>query len=274
MRVPFWAFYPGNSADCKTLILGSHVDTVKQGGKYDGMLGVIIPIVCIKMLHEQGIILPISVMVVAFGDEEGTRFQDSMIGSGALAAEFHPDSLQRVDDNGISMKQAMRKFGLDPDKISECALNPDELLGYVEVHIEQGPVLEDLDQPVGVVTAITGLERHVIEFVGKSGHAGTVPMANRKDALVAASKAVVAIDDYLQATDKLVGVIGEMTIGPGSVNVIPDTVKLSLEFRSPERKIRDAARTMFLEILDDISHQSGGQHLVNSNLQLGIDTLR
>ena len=157
----------------KTLILGSHQDTVVEGGKYDGMLGVALPLQALQALKDDGVELPYGVEVVAFGDEEGTRFQSTLIGSRALAGTFDPASLKARDADGIPLGEALASFGGAPERIPQLARRPESLLGYVEVHIEQGPVLEQRDHAVGVVTALTGIERHRLSVAGKAGHAGT-----------------------------------------------------------------------------------------------------
>jgi len=233
---------PRAEAGERTLILGSHQDTVVEGGKYDGMLGVALPLMALKTLRERGIELPYGVQVVAFGDEEGTRFQSTLIGSRALAGTLQPASLEARDVDGVTLGEALRDFGGDPDAIPTLARDPERVLGFCEVHIEQGPVLEQRGQAVGVVTALTGIERHRVTLVGKAGHAGTTPMLGRCDALVGAAEMVVETDRVLNATEALVGVVGKLDVRPNAVNVIPAETSFTLELRSPDPEVRRAGR--------------------------------
>ncbi|SHF65623.1 allantoate deiminase [Modicisalibacter ilicicola DSM 19980] len=226
----------------KTLIMGSHQDTVVEGGKYDGMLGVALPLMALQALKEEGVELPYGIEVVAFGDEEGTRFQSTLIGSRALAGTFDPASLEARDAESVSLGQALEAFGGDPEAIPGLARDPDSILGFVEVHIEQGPVLEQRDHAVGVVTALTGIERHRLIVTGKAGHAGTTPMPGRRDALVGAAEMIVEVDRVLNATDDFVGVVGKLEVRPNAVNVIPAAVEFTLELRSPDAEVRRHGR--------------------------------
>jgi len=186
--------FPGRRPGARRLVLGSHQDTVRNAGRFDGALGVLLPIACLRSLHKRGERLDYPVDVIAFGDEEGVRFQATLLGSQAVAGTLDPEMLQAVDEDGVRLQEAMREFGLDPDRAADAAYDRDEVAAYVEVHIEQGPVLEAEDLPVGVVTSISGAVRLRVEVMGRAGHAGTVPMHLRRDALAAASEAVVAIE--------------------------------------------------------------------------------
>jgi len=228
---------PATAAQAPTLLLGSHQDTVREGGRYDGMLGVLLPLAIINELPA----LPFHVEVVAFGDEEGTRFASTLVGSSALAGNFDRAMLGRTDEAGISMAEALRDFDLDPDRIGELALDPARLLGFVEVHIEQGPQLEARNLPVGTVSAITGIERHQVAVTGKAGHAGTTPMALRDDALVKAARIVGWVDEACREATELVGVVGKLVVEPNAVNVIPARVQLTVELRSPDEARRRGA---------------------------------
>jgi len=221
---------PAADARAPVLLLGSHQDTVRQGGRYDGMLGVLLPLAVLGSLPE----LPFHVEVVAFGDEEGTRFASTLVGSSALAGRFDPALLERIDDAGVTMAQAMRDFGLRPERIDSLALDPAHLLGFIEVHIEQGPRLEAADLSVGVVSAITGIERHQVLVEGRAGHAGTTPMSLRDDALVKAARIVAWVDEACRAQEDLVGVVGKLAVEPNAVNVIPARVHLTVELRAPD----------------------------------------
>lgn len=236
-----------------TLILGSHQDTVVSGGKYDGMLGVALPIAVIEQIRKSGIDLPFGIEVVAFGDEEGTRFQSTLVGSRALAGKHDPKSLDATDDRGISVADALRDFGCAPDDIPSLKRDKKNTLGFVEVHIEQGPVLEKRDLPVGVVTALTGIERHNIRIQGKASHAGTTPMHNRHDALVAAADVIHQVEAVCSTTEGMVGVVGKIEVSPNAVNVIPDHVDLTIELRAPERFVRVNGRGQILSALPNIA---------------------
>lgn len=241
----------------KTLILGSHQDTVTEGGKYDGMLGVALPLVALQALKEQDVELPYGVEVVAFGDEEGTRFQSTLIGSRALAGTLDDESLAARDAEGISVAEAIQAFGGEPEAIPDLARRPEQVLGFVEVHIEQGPVLESREHAVGVVTALTGIERHRVTVTGKAGHAGTTPMAGRRDALVGAAEMVVEADRLLQATDNFVGVVGKLEVRPNAVNVIPSEVTFTLELRSPDGETRARGREEILSAFRRLAEARG-----------------
>ncbi|MHA7879297.1 MAG: M20 family metallo-hydrolase [Saccharospirillum sp.] len=239
-----------------TLIIGSHQDTVRQGGKYDGMLGILLPLVVLQHLHETGQALPVNIELVAFSDEEGARFASTLVGSSALAGTFDPAMLEAKDAQGTTLAQALRDLGANPNHIPALARDPARVCGFLEVHIEQGPVLESLDLPVGVVTAITGIERHAVSIVGKAGHAGTTPMHLRRDALVAATQVVQAVNQLCRDTDDLVGVVGELVVTPNAVNVIPSRVDLTIELRSPRSEVRLAARdTLFKTIKQRLENQ-------------------
>lgn len=243
--------YRSDNPAAKTLIIGSHQDTVKSGGKYDGMMGVICGLALVHALRSLQIQLPFHIDVVAFGDEEGSRFQTSLFSSQALAGTFDTSILTTKDDNGVSLADALTAFGGNMSAIETAAYNRNEVLGYIEAHIEQGPVLEEKGVPVGIVSAITGIERHQVTITGKAGHAGTVPMHLRKDALVGAAYVIQAVDNICQQTDELVGVVGKINNFPNGSNVIPGKVVLTLELRSPKDKIRLTARQQLFKSLED-----------------------
>lgn len=233
--------YEGEQAGLPALMMGSHQDTVRNGGKYDGMLGIITPISCVKALHRRGERLPFAIEVVAFGDEEGLRFQTSLIGSQVIAGSFDLASLDCRDADGISLGEAMRDFGLDVSKIRAVARSPDALLAYVEIHIEQGPVLEAEGLPVGIVTAIAGGTRLTVDIHGMAGHAGTVPMGRRQDALTAAAEAILAVERRCSGTDSLVGTVGIVAAEPGAMNVIPGRVHFTVDIRAADADTRAVA---------------------------------
>ncbi len=230
--------YEGAQPGLPCLMLGSHLDTVRDAGKYDGMLGVVAAIECVHALNASGTRLPVAIEVVGFADEEGVRFSATLLGSRAIAGTFDAAVLAKTDRDGISMRDAIAQFGLDPTNIALAARQRDEIAAYVELHIEQGPVLEAEGLAVGVVTAINGFCRSVAEIHGMAGHAGTVPMHLRKDALAAAAECVLAIESLARATPDLVATVGQIEAFPGAINVISGRVRFTLDVRSP----RDAER--------------------------------
>ncbi len=233
------------SGTAKTLLLGSHLDTVRDAGKYDGPLGVLVAIACVLHLHEMRTSLPFNVEVVAFADEEGLRYHTAYLGSKALSGTFDPAYLDLSDSDGVTMADAIHDFGGDPNHIPTDALDPSTLLGYCEVHIEQGPILEAEDLPVGIVSAISGQSRFEVTFLGVAGHAGTVPMHARHDALCAAAEFILAVETLAQSTADLVATVGQLAVQPGASNVIPGQAQLSLDIRHAEDHVRlDACDTL------------------------------
>lgn len=237
------------------LILGSHQDSVIEGGKYDGMLGVAMPLLALEAIREQGGQPACPVEVVAFGDEEGVRFPSTLVGSRALAGTLDPAVLVGIDEDGVTLSEALKSLGAEPANIAKVARDPSRVLGYVEVHIEQGPVLESEGLALGVVTALTGIERHSVKIVGQAGHAGTTPMNGRRDALVGAAAMVVETDRLLNDLGDMVGVIGQLDVRPGAANVIPAEVEFTLELRSPDRKQRMDGRQNILEAMASLARQ-------------------
>jgi allantoate deiminase len=230
--------YAGEDPDAPVLILGSHIDTVRDAGRYDGNLGVVIAIEAVAALHAAGERLPFAIHVAAFGDEEGVRFPVTLTGSRSLAGTFDPASLDAVDKAGISLRQAVIDFGCDPDGLASLGRDPKSTLGYVEVHIEQGPVLESENLPVGIVTAINGASRLNVEIGGMAGHAGTVPMRLRRDAGTAAAEMMLAIEAAASSSDDLVATVGTCELRPGAVNVIPASASFTIDIRSPDDGLR------------------------------------
>lgn len=243
--------YEGLGADAPALFLGSHLDTVADAGRYDGMLGVITAISCIGALHRSGERFDFAIEVLGFGDEEGLRYQSTLLGSRAVAGNFDPALLARCDQNGVSMADAMRAFGLDPDAVGDAARKPAEVLGYVELHIEQGPVLEKRGRPVGAVTAIAGATRLAVTVTGEAGHAGTVPMDSRRDALTAAAEVVLAVEALCSGKPGVVGTVGVLDVLPGASNVIPGKATLSIDIRAGENAQR-------LQAVDDVRKAVAG----------------
>jgi allantoate deiminase len=226
----------GDRPGLPCLMLGSHLDSVRNAGRYDGMLGVLTAIECVEALGDRP--LPFAIEVVGFGDEEGVRFQATMLGSRAIAGTFDPTLLDLQDAAGVSLRAALAAFGLDPTAIGSAARRREDVLAYVEYHIEQGPVLEAEGLPVGVVTAINGQQRFRIQIDGMAGHSGTVPMRLRQDALAAAAECVLAAERIATGVPDAVATVGQLAPSPGATNVIPGRAVFSLDVRSP----RDADR--------------------------------
>jgi allantoate deiminase len=233
--------YDGRGPGLPAVILGSHIDTVRNAGKYDGCFGVIAAIQAVAALHEANERLPFAIEVVAFGDEEGVRFPVALTGSRAVAGLFDPSALDAKDSDGITLRKALQQFGCNPLEIPEIPRRRDQVLAYCELHIEQGPVLEAEGLPVGIVTAISGASRFTIEVDGVAGHAGTVPMNLRRDALCAAAEMVLEVERTAKQTEYLVATVGRVDVLPGAVNVIPSGTRFTLDVRSPSDAVRLAA---------------------------------
>jgi allantoate deiminase len=231
--------YEGERPGLPCLMLGSHLDTVRNAGRYDGMLGVVSAIECVGAL--QGKKLPFAVEVVGFGDEEGVRFGTTLLGSRAVAGVFDKNALHLVDAKNISLEKALLDFGLDPKAIPSAARKKGEVLAYAELHIEQGPVLEAEGLPVGVVTAINGFSRLRVTLSGTAGHAGTVPMNLRRDALAAAAECVLAVERIGKGAPELVATVGRIEALPGAINVIPGEVVFTIDVRAPRDELREKA---------------------------------
>src|ERR1700744_2621610 len=234
--------YEGERPNLPCLMLGSHYDTVREAGRWDGPLGVITAISCVADLNRRGRRLSFAIEVVAFADEEGVRFASTLLGSRAVAGTFNERVLESKDEAGTSMREALVQFGLDPDHIGAAARVRAELLAYVELHIEQGPVLEAEGLPVGVVTAIAGATRLAARVTGMAGHAGTVPMALRRDALMGATEFVSKIEELCLTDGRgLVGTVGYIHASPGATNVIPGQVHFTIDLRAPTDVHRNRA---------------------------------
>lgn len=233
--------YPSANPKAKTFILGSHLDTVRDAGKFDGVLGVLVAIACVGKLHRERKKLPFHIEVIGFADEEGVRFQSAYLGSGAMTGTTSRADLQRTDASGVTFASAIEKFGGNPMRLDSARRDRSELLGYAEIHIEQGPVLESRRCALGVVTGIVGISRAQVTFRGKAGHAGTTPMRLRRDALAAAAEFMQATERIASGTRGLVATVGEVEVVPGAVNVIPGLVTLSLDVRHADDPHRQAA---------------------------------
>jgi len=236
-----------------TFYMGSHQDSVREGGAFDGIMGVLLPILAIQKLRNGGVSLPFSVECLAFADEEGVRFPTALMGPRALAGTFDRAVLAMRDRDGISLHDAMTAFGLDPEAIAALQRPAGNSIGYLETHIEQGPVLEDAGQALGVVTAICGIERHQIRLTGETGHAGTLPMASRRDALVGAAEIVREVNRLARATPDLRGTVGALSVSPNIVNAVPRRVEFTVELRSPDDSVREAFGGKVVKFCQDLA---------------------
>ncbi len=238
----------GSEAGGPVVLTGSHVDSVRNGGDFDGPLGVLAAVEATQVMHEEGTTTRRPLEVVAFTDEEGARFSFGMIGSRALAGLLGPNDLGQTDGDGTTVAEAMRSYGLDPQRIGDAARPPGSVAAYVELHIEQGKVLEDAGLPVGVVTGIAGPVWLRLSFEGEAGHAGTTPMgAQRRDALAAAAAVMRLIEEEATATGSTVGTVGLLDLSPGGINIIPGRVTLSLDLRDIDETVRDGVESRILE---------------------------
>ena len=246
-----------SAKNAKTLLTGSHYDTVRNGGKYDGRLGIFVPIACVQALHGAGRRLPFGIEVVAFAEEEGQRFKAAFLASGALIGAFDATWLDQQDADGISMRQAMQQAGLAIDDIPKLKRDAADYLGFIEVHIEQGPVLNALNLPLGVVTSINGSLRFVGEFVGQASHAGTTPMAQRRDAACAAAELALYMEQRAAQDADSVATMGLLQVLGGSINVVPGRCAFSLDLRAPTDAQRDALVADVLERAQQIGTRRG-----------------
>ena len=253
--------YRGSDPAAKTLLTGSHYDTVRNGGKYDGRLGIFVPMACVRELHNQDRRLPFGIEVVAFAEEEGQRYKATFLGSGALTGSFDPAWLDQLDADGISMRQAMQHAGLCVDDIAKICRDPARYLGFVEVHIEQGPVLNELNLPLGVVTSINGSVRYLGEVTGQASHAGTTPMTRRKDAACAVAELALYLEERAgqdaRNGEGVVATMGQLNVPNGSINVVPGACRFSLDIRAPNDAQRNAVEHDVLQKMQAICTRRG-----------------
>jgi len=249
--------YEAAAPGARTLLMGSHFDSVRNGGRYDGVLGILVPIACVAELAGRRERLPYAIEVAAFADEEGARFQTSFLASRALVGRFDPSWLERRDGDGITLAEAMRAAGLDPARAADARIDTAALGAYVEVHIEQGPVLLGEGRALGVVTTIAGGTRHTLRVRGTAGHAGTVPMAMRHDALAAAAEMVLAVEQRCGVGGTLVGTVGILKVRDGTGNVIPGEVEFSADIRAGDDATREAAERDVFARCEEIARRRG-----------------
>lgn len=247
--------YEGRDAVAPAIVTGSHFDSVRNGGKYDGNLGVILPISCVAAWHKSGRRFAFPIEIIAFAEEEGVRFKATLLGSRAVAGSFDYGVLNSLDEQGISMRQAIADAGFDPEQLSAAAWPRAAIRAFVEVHIEQGPLLLENNLAVGVVTAISGASRFMVELEGLAGHAGTVPMALRRDAAMAAAEIGLYIEQRCGGRAGLVGTVGMLEVPNGAANVVPGAARFSIDIRAEQDAERLAAVADVLAQIDQITQR-------------------
>ena len=252
--------YKPATPDGKYLMTGSHYDTVRNGGKYDGRLGIFVPMASVRELHRQARRLPFGIEVVAFAEEEGQRYKATFLGSGALIGDFRNEWLDQKDADGITMREAMQHAGLCIDDIPKLRRDAARYLGFIEVHIEQGPVLNELDIPLGVVTSINGGVRYVCEMLGMASHAGTTPMDRRRDAALGVAELALYMEQRAARDGDSVATIGMLQVPGGSINVVPGKCSFSMDMRAPTDAQRDAMVADVLAQLEEIAQRRGLQY--------------
>lgn len=259
------ALYTAATTATPRLLIGSHLDTVPNAGVYDGPLGIVLGVALLEELQTQNLHLPFAVELVAFSEEEGVRFGAPFLGSRALIGALDENLLNRCDANGISVREAIQNFGLDPGQLPAAQLHVENVLGYLEFHIEQGPILDNLGLPLAAVEAIVGQSRLSITFTGVANHAGTTPMDARHDALVAAAEWMVAVENEASRSSGLVATVGVITVLPGAANVIPREARLTLDIRHQSDAVRSDALHALTARAQEIA--------TRRNLSLNIGTL-
>jgi N-carbamoyl-L-amino-acid hydrolase len=259
--------YKASQPGAKTLMTGSHYDTVRNGGKYDGRLGIFVPMACVAELSRQGRRLPFALEVIGFSEEEGQRYKATFLGSGSLIGQFNPAWLEQKDAQGISMREAMLHAGLKPDDIPTLKRDPENYLGFVEVHIEQGPVLTEIDVPLGIVTSINGGVRYQCEVIGMASHAGTTPMDRRADAAVGVAELALYVEKRAKQDGTSVGTIGMLQVPNGSTNVVPGRCLFTLDLRAPNDPQRDAMVADVLAELKAICERRGLRFTIEETMR-------
>ncbi|HSW08398.1 2-oxo-4-hydroxy-4-carboxy-5-ureidoimidazoline decarboxylase [Aquabacterium sp.] len=259
--------YDGSDLTAPRLLTGSHYDTVRNGGKYDGRLGIFVPMACVRALKAAGRRLPFGIEVVGFAEEEGQRYKATFLGSGALTGHFDNNWLAQRDADGVTMRAAMEHAGLCIADIAKLQRNPARYLGFVEVHIEQGPVLNEIDLPLGVVTSINGSVRYVGEAIGMASHAGTTPMDRRRDAAAAVAELLLYLEKRAASEPHLVGTVGMLEVPGGSINVVPGRCRFSLDIRATTDAVREACTADVLAELERIGERRGVRHTLEETMR-------
>ncbi len=256
----------GRDPEAPAVLVGSHVDSVYNGGDFDGPLGVLAGIEVVQAMEENGVLTDRTVEVVAFTDEEGARFSFGMIGSRALAGHLSSGDLEHTDGDGLSVALAMREYGLDPDQVDDARRGQGSLAAYLELHIEQGRVLESEDLPAGIVTGIAGPVWLRFSLRGEPGHAGATPMDRRHDALAAAAEIVGAVEEEASSSTSAVGTVGQIEARPGGINIIPGGVDFSVDLRDIDVAVRDGVEERIRERAEEVCARRG--------VELGIEELQ
>ena len=259
--------YHGAAPGAKTLLTGSHYDTVRNGGKYDGRLGIFVPMACVRELHRAGKRLPFAIEVVGFAEEEGQRYKATFLGSGALIGHFNPTWLDQQDADGVTMRAAMEHAGLCIADIPKLQRDPARYLGFIEVHIEQGPVLNALDLPLAVVTSINGSLRYVGEMIGMASHAGTTPMDSRRDAAAGVAELLLYVEQRSAQDGDSVGTVGVLNVPSGSINVVPGRCQFTLDLRAPNDAQRDAMGAEVLAHIAAIAARRGLHYRLEESMR-------
>lgn len=253
----------------KKIVIGSHYDSVKNGGKYDGIAGVVCGVEIAHLACEKKLQLPYTLQIVATNDEEGVRFGDGFLSAKAFLGQWQPKDLkERCDDKGISIYEAMQQYGLNPEKITDAAWNKELIRAFIEIHIEQGPVLEKNNKELGIVTQIVGMRRYKINIKGRADHAGTTPMSMRQDALLAASQAIAQAPELSLARENTVATVGYCQVYPNAVNTIAENVIFQLDIRSTNEAYLSAMEAEFKKILDDIAAKCDISYDIDTVLQV------
>lgn len=254
--------YEGLTARAPALLTGSHFDTVRNAGKYDGNLGILLPLACVARWHAAGRRFPFAIEIIGFAEEEGVRFKATLLGSRAAAGSFDMAVLDNLDDSGLSMREVMQASGFHPAGLAKAAYDPASVLAFVEMHIEQGPVLLNEELALGVVTAISGATRFMVEAEGLAGHAGTAPMGLRRDAAMAAAEVGLYIEKRCQGIPGLVGTVGQFTVPNGATNVVPGKAVFSIDIRAEQDAVREQAVADVLAEIERIADRRRVQFAV------------
>ncbi|NRS15162.1 M20 family metallo-hydrolase [Brevibacillus sp. HB1.4B] len=257
----------GKDDQAPILMIGSHIDSQPYGGQYDGVIGVLGGLEVVQTLSEQGLMPAQPIEVVAFCDEEGCRFQKGLFGSKGILGMLDPTDLERTDKNGITRRQALSDFGCDPDRLEASIYPKDSIGAYLELHIEQGPILDDAKEAIGIVSAISGPLWWTVELTGFAGHAGSVPMPMRKDALVGAAKVILAVNELakLDPQAPTVGTVGHLEVFPDSRNIIPERVRFSIDLRDIDLKRRDEREQALREAIELAAVEGGLQYTITED---------
>jgi N-carbamoyl-L-amino-acid hydrolase len=259
--------YHGSDRSAPRLLTGSHYDTVRNGGKYDGRLGILVPMACVRELRAAGRRLPFDLEVVGFAEEEGQRYKAVFLGSGALTGHFDVAWLDQKDAEGVTMREAMQRAGLAIERIPALARDPKRYRGFVEVHIEQGPVLNEIDLPLGVVTSINGSVRYLGEMIGMASHAGTTPMDRRRDAAAGVAELLLFAEKRAASVPDVVATVGMLEVPSGSINVVPGRCRFSLDIRATTDEARDACIRDVLAELERIGERRGLAHTLEETVR-------